>query len=59
MCWHKYKSLGIQTAANILFGIGSPIMRQVKICVKCKKVKYISLTLCADVNGNYNWQPNV
>lgn len=59
MCWHKYEDLGTQTASNVMFGIGSPIMRQVKKCKKCDKVKYISLTLGADVNGNYNWQPNV
>ncbi len=58
MCIHRFKELGTQTAKGVGLGIGLvPVMRLVKQCTKCMKIKYISLTLGAGANDNYMWQP--
>ena len=59
---HKYKYLGTQTVHNVIVGwAGAPLMRGVKMCKCCGKIKYIRLDISsnAHLDNSLNWKPNL
>lgn len=57
---HSYTDIGSQKANNVVCGFSeTPIIRMVKKCKVCGKIKYIGLNISTNAHNDntLNWQP--
>ena len=60
--FHKYQTIGIQTAKGIVGGFSmTPLKREVLKCSVCEKIKYIRLDIANDahLDNSLNWYPKL